>query len=151
MPADFIERINVLAKASQVGMNFSNMRNEAYEEDEYGDTDEDSDDESDYDSDDESSDRDDDDYDDFIAGVDMHNSDPPDYNADENHHNEESDEDQADDDETQDYNKAEGDHHNQTETVVVNNEAAQAAPSLPRHLKKIMDQNGILPPTIQQS
>jgi hypothetical protein len=30
MPSDVIERINVLAKASQSGMNFINMRNELY-------------------------------------------------------------------------------------------------------------------------
>jgi hypothetical protein len=148
MPADVIEQINVLAKASQVGMNFTSMRNEAYKEDEYCDTDEDSDDDSDYDSDDESSDGDDDDYDDLIAGVDMHNSDPPDYNTDETHHNEESNEEEADNDATQDYNEAEG-NHDETETAVVNNEAVQEAPSLPRHLKQITDHNGILPPTLQ--
>jgi hypothetical protein len=43
MPAAVIERINVLAKTSQVGMNFTNMRNEVY--DDFGTDD------SDYDSD----------------------------------------------------------------------------------------------------
>jgi hypothetical protein len=76
MPADVIERINVLAKASQVGMNFTNMCNEVY--DDFGDDDStyDFNEDSDYGSDDESSDGDDDDYDDFIAGVDINT--PPD-------------------------------------------------------------------------
>jgi hypothetical protein len=75
MPVDVIERINVLGKASQVDLNFTNMRNEVYEHEDYDD---DSDDDSDYDSGDESSNGDDDDYDDFIAGVDIQNNpDPP--------------------------------------------------------------------------
>jgi hypothetical protein len=52
MPSDVITRINVLAKASQVGMNFTNMRNELYYVDKDSDSDEDSDDDSDYNSDD---------------------------------------------------------------------------------------------------
>jgi hypothetical protein len=86
VPADVIERINVLAKASQTGMNFTNMWNEVYDEDE----DDDSDGDSYEDSDDESSIGEDDDYDDFIAGVDIDNSDPPDppdENAEETHNN----------------------------------------------------------------
>jgi hypothetical protein len=66
MPSDVIERIHVLAKASQVGMNFTNMRNELYDDFNDNDSDYDSDKDSDYDSDDESSSGDDDDYDDFI-------------------------------------------------------------------------------------
>jgi hypothetical protein len=79
MPADISERINVLAKASLAGMNFTNMRNEEYDDhddESVGDDDSDADD-SDYD--DDSSDGDDDDYDDFIAGVNGDNvaPDPP--------------------------------------------------------------------------
>jgi hypothetical protein len=76
MPLDAITRIDVLAKASQVGMNFTNMQNELYDDDEDSDSDEDSDDDSDYNYYDASSyDDDDDDYDDLIAGVDMDNPD----------------------------------------------------------------------------
>jgi hypothetical protein len=71
MPAEVIERINVLlAKTGQVGMTFTNMRNEEYEDvpddDLEGSNDSDAD---DFDYDDNSSDGDDDDYDDFIVGV----------------------------------------------------------------------------------
>jgi hypothetical protein len=34
MPFDVIERINILAKAIQTGMNFTNMRNELYDDNE---------------------------------------------------------------------------------------------------------------------
>ena len=73
MPADVIERINVLARARPAGLNFTNMRNEEYAEEGYGSEDSggDSDDDSEYNSDDESSEGDDDDDDDdFIPGVD---------------------------------------------------------------------------------
>jgi hypothetical protein len=78
MPSDVIERINVLSKASQAGMNFMNMRNDLYDgnEDNDSDSDADSDTDSEYKSDDASSDDEDDaddDYDDFIAGVDTDN------------------------------------------------------------------------------
>jgi hypothetical protein len=43
MPSDVIERINILAKASQAEMNFTNMRNELYDNDEDIDSDADSD------------------------------------------------------------------------------------------------------------
>jgi hypothetical protein len=75
MPLDVITSIDILAKASQVRMNFTNMQNELYDDVEDSDSDEDSDDDSDYNSDDASSDDDDDDYDNFIAGVDMENPD----------------------------------------------------------------------------
>jgi hypothetical protein len=52
IPSDVITRIDVLAKASQVGTNFTNMQNELYCDDEDSDSDEDSDDDSDYNSDD---------------------------------------------------------------------------------------------------
>jgi hypothetical protein len=77
MPYDVIERINILAKAIQAGMNFTNMRNELYDdnEDDDSDSDADSDTDSDYNSDNTSSDNDaDDDYDDFISGVDTDNT-----------------------------------------------------------------------------
>ena len=56
MPAEVIERINVLARANPAGMNFTNMRDAIYiEGDDNNGSDEDSDsDDSDYDSDDES-------------------------------------------------------------------------------------------------
>jgi hypothetical protein len=69
MPADVIERINVLAKARPAGLTFTNMRNEVYDHDAESDSDSDSDDDSDYNSDNESSTGDDNDYDAFIAGV----------------------------------------------------------------------------------
>jgi hypothetical protein len=93
MPSDVIERINILAKASQAGMNFTNMRNELYDdsEDDESDSDADLDTDSDYNSEDASSDDDaDDDYDDFIAGVDTDkagNSNPDTEEADENNNN----------------------------------------------------------------
>ena len=85
MPHDIIERIHTLARANQAGMNFTNMRNEIYADFEYDDPDI-------SDSDDSSSARDDDDYDNFIAGVDIHNNtnptDPPAaLNIDANQHN----------------------------------------------------------------
>jgi hypothetical protein len=89
IPSDVIEMINILAKASQAGMNFTNMRNELYDEDEDDDSDADSDTDSGYNSDDASSDEDDSDdiYDYSIAGVDTDNpgnSDPDTEEADEN-------------------------------------------------------------------
>jgi hypothetical protein len=60
MPPDVIERIDILAKANQAGMNFTNTRNELYDNDEDSDSDADSDTDSDYNSDDASSDDDDD-------------------------------------------------------------------------------------------
>jgi hypothetical protein len=80
----------VLAKAIQAGMNYINMRNEEYDEDDdsYGDSDNDSD----YNSYDDSSNGKDDDCDDFIAGVDVDNSEPPnppDENPDETNNNDE--------------------------------------------------------------
>jgi hypothetical protein len=71
LPANVIEFINVLAKASQAGMNFTNMRNDEYNEDDNSDGDSDND--SDNDSDDDSSDDEDDDHDDFITGVGVDN------------------------------------------------------------------------------
>jgi hypothetical protein len=92
MPSDVIERIKVLAKASQAGMNFTNMRNELYYDNEDSDSDSDADSytDSEYNSDDASSDDEDDaddDYDDFISGVDTDNpgnSNPDTEEADEN-------------------------------------------------------------------
>jgi hypothetical protein len=91
MRAEVIECSHVLAKASQVGLNFTNMRNEIYSEDEdqYSDNDYD-DSDSDYISDEDSSNSEDDNYDDFIAGMDMDGldpNDPPDNGADKTHNN----------------------------------------------------------------
>jgi hypothetical protein len=92
MPSDVIEMINILAKARQAGMNFTNMRNELYDDNEYdnSDSDGDSDTNSEYNSEYASSDKEDDandDYDDFISGVDTENpgnSNPDAEEADEN-------------------------------------------------------------------
>jgi hypothetical protein len=84
-----IEMIDILAKASQSAMNFTNMRNELYDDNEDNEYDADSDTDSDYNSDDASSDDDDDaddDYNDLIVGVDTdnpYNSDPDAEEADE--------------------------------------------------------------------
>jgi hypothetical protein len=90
MPPDVIDRINLLTRARPAGMQFlTNMRNDTYDK-EIDSDDESDDDNSDYESDNESSAGDDDNYDDFIAGVETHNSDPPDppdANADETHQN----------------------------------------------------------------
>jgi hypothetical protein len=100
MSSDVIERINFLAKASQAGMNFRNMRNELYNDNENknggsnsesdydydADLDTDSEYNYDYASADDEDDADDD-YDDFIAGVDTDNpgnSNPDAEEADEN-------------------------------------------------------------------
>jgi hypothetical protein len=48
MPSDVIERIDILAKAIQAGMNFTNMRNELYDDDEDSDSDVGSDTDSDF-------------------------------------------------------------------------------------------------------
>ena len=72
MPTKVIECIPALARTGQVGMNFTNMRNEEYPDDNNGDAsdgdnDSDDDDPDYYDGNDDSSNGDDDDYDDFIA------------------------------------------------------------------------------------
>jgi hypothetical protein len=51
MPSNVIERINILAKASQAGMNFTNMRNELYDDNEDNESDSDADSDTDTDSD----------------------------------------------------------------------------------------------------
>jgi hypothetical protein len=81
IPSDGIERIDILAKASQAGMNFTNMRNELYDDNEDSDSDAEYDTDSDYNSDDASSDDEygaDNDYDNLIAGGGMDNPDNPD-------------------------------------------------------------------------
>jgi hypothetical protein len=169
MPGDVIERLNALAKASQVGMHFTNMRNIDYHDDDYYDSDNDSDDDSDYDSDDKASDHEDDDYDNFIAGVDRHNSDPPDppdENADErgnnNIHNdteETSDDEDAGysspNDDAEDTSENEYEHEtdyqseNETDDHGIPDEANDDTPIVPVALKKLTDWNGDTPPTIQ--
>jgi hypothetical protein len=133
IPSDVIECINVLAKSSQVGIGFTNMRNEVYDEDDDDNSDGDSDDDSDNsdNSDDGSSDGKYDDYDDFIAGVDTNNSDPPDppnKNADE------------------DLN-ATSQFSIDTEDISKND--ADAALVVPTTLKNLMSHTGALPPVIQ--
>jgi hypothetical protein len=151
MPTDAIERITALAKASPVGMNFTNVRNEVVCDDIDGDDDDgDSDDDSDYDSDDEESEGDDDNYDDFIAGVDMNNADPPDppdENVNENQNNDEHDEEDEDveiDDVDNDEEENEtADPANEDEN---DTEEENETPVVPTKLKKLTDHTGALPP-----
>jgi hypothetical protein len=133
---------NILAKASQAGMNFTNMRNELYDDnaDNESDSDADSDTASDYNSDDSSSDDDaEDDYDDFIAGVDTYNtgnSNPDTKEADENNNNNDglsAGPGQGDDEALDDISLSEED---------VNED-------VPTSLKKLSDDTGALPPIIQ--
>jgi hypothetical protein len=140
MPSDVIKRINILAKASQAGMNFTNMRNELYDdnEDDESDSDADLDTDSDYNSDDASSEDDaDNDYDDFIAGVDTGNtgnSNPDTEEADENNNkNDGNSAGQGDDEALDDVSLSKED---------VNED-------IPTSLKKLSDDNGALPPIIQ--
>jgi hypothetical protein len=147
MPQDVIDRITVLSRTNPVGMNFTNMRNEAiYDVDENSDDDDDSDDDSDYDSENDDED-DDDDYDDFIAGVDVHNAnlpDPPDENGnvEENQQNQQNEEDdEEDDDEVPDDNTEEGEEEEE--------EADAEAPVISSSLKKLTDTLGALPPILE--
>jgi hypothetical protein len=140
MPSDVIERINILAEASQAGMKLKNMRNELYNdnEDDDSDSDADSDTDSEYASDDASSannDDADDDYDDFIAGVDTDdpgNSNPDTDEADENN-NDGLSAGQGDDEALDDVSLSEEN---------VNKE-------IPTILKKLSDDTGALPLIIQ--
>jgi hypothetical protein len=143
MPSDVITRIDVLAKASQVGMNFTNMRNELYDDDEESDSDEDSDDYSDYNYDDALSDDDnDDDYDDFIAGVDMdnpdhlNNVDPDDPEAEEPNEN------------NNNYISASQDEDDAADEPAGIPEL-DTNEGVPTKLKTITDGTGVLPPIIQ--
>ena len=150
MPAEVIERINVLAKTGQVGMNFTNMRNEEYDDglDDASEGDDDSDsDDSDYDDeDDDSSDGDDDDYDDFIAGVNGNNVaplDPPtddDQDQDEEQSVEDGDENNENDNEL-----ADDDNDNDDELVDDDNDDEIVNPAL----KKLTDYYGVMPPVIE--
>jgi hypothetical protein len=140
MPSNVMGIINILAKANQAGMNFTNMRNELYDDNEDYDSDSDADSEpdSDYNSDDTSSDDDaDDDYDDFIAGVDtdnMGNSNPDTEEADKNNNtNDGLSAGQGDDEALDDVSPSEED---------VNED-------IPTSLKKLSDDTGALPPIIQ--
>jgi hypothetical protein len=123
----------------QAGMNFTNMRNELYDdnEDDDSNSDDESDTDSEYNSDDSSSDDDDadDDYDDFIAGVDMENpgnSNPDIEEADENN-NDGLSAGQGDDDALDD--------------VSLSEEIANK--DVPTSLKKLSDDTGALRPIIQ--
>jgi hypothetical protein len=170
MLADVIERINVLAKASQVAMNFTNMRNEVY--DDFGDdgSDYDSDKDLDYDSDDKSSDGDDDDYDDFIEGVDIDNPpdppDPPEANVNETQQN------QNDDDGDDDYIAGGDDDRNENDNNAVEDDddtefvpetendsddtgdetvedGNDEPPIISAQVRKLADHNGVIPPVMQ--
>jgi hypothetical protein len=152
MPADVIDRIHALAKASPAGMSFTNMRNETYADigvDDYGTE---SDDDSDYDSDDESSTGDDDDYDHFIAGVDNNlpnppDPDPPDVNADEIINN--SDDDDSEEDNGADHAPIDdGPDHDDEDEQEVNDEQAIVGP-IPKKLKNLTNETGALYPIIE--
>jgi hypothetical protein len=121
-------------------MNFTNMRNKLYDdnEDDESDSDADSDTDSDYKSDDASSDDDaNDDYDDFIAGVDMDNmgnSNPDtEESVEKNNNSDGLSADQGDDKALDDVSLSEED---------VNED-------VPPSLKKLLDDTGALPPIIQ--
>jgi hypothetical protein len=154
MPADVIDRIHALAKASPAGMHFTKMRNETYAQDDADDPDNESDDDSDYGSDDESSASDDDDCDDFIAGVDNNlpdPPDPPDVNANEiiNNYDEEDDdvpEDNGADDATID-DGPNKDNDNESE-IEANGEQAIVGP-IPKKLKNLTNETGALYPIIE--
>jgi hypothetical protein len=141
MPSGVIERINILAKSIQAGMNCTNMRNELYDdnEDNESDYDADSDTDSDYNCDDVSSDDNpNDDYDDFIAGVDTDNtgnSNPDTEEADKNNNknNDGTSAGQGDDEALDDVSLSEED---------VNED-------VPTSLKNLSDDTGELPPIIQ--
>jgi hypothetical protein len=137
MPSDVIERINVLAKASQAGMNVTNMRNELYDDNDNADSDTDSE----YNSDDASSvdENDaDDDYDDLIAGVDTDNPGNSNLDAEEAEEANENNNDglsacQGGDEALYDVSLSEEN---------VNKD-------VPTNLKKLSDDTGALPPMIQ--
>jgi hypothetical protein len=120
-------------------MEFTNMRNDIYDDD-IDDID-DSDDDSDYDSDNESSDDDDDNYEDFITGVEPDHSDapdPPDANADETQHNEnDNDNGNEDNDETDNDGDIDAPEHAEEDSEIV-----------PTPLRKLVDHTGNLLPTI---
>jgi hypothetical protein len=142
MPSDVIERIDILEKASQAGMNSTNMRNELYDDDDDSDSDADSDTDSYYNSDDASSDNDDDaaadDYDNFIAGVDMYNPDHLD--------NSNSDAEEADEN-NNDSLSAGQDEADAADDVSLSEENTNE--DVPTKLKKLTDDTGALPPIIQ--
>jgi hypothetical protein len=158
MPADVIARVATLAKNNPVGLNFTNMRNEPYED---IDSDDDSDDDdSDYDSDDTDSAGDDDDYDDFIAGVDRQDN----ANADENLHNndddEEDDQEPHDEDDQEPHDEddppdeedptddGEGPPDDEGPPAEANDDSEATTPVIPATLKKLADYNGVLPTII---
>jgi hypothetical protein len=164
MPSDVIERIHVLAKASQVGMNFTNMRNEIYDDFNDNDSDYDSDEDSDYDSDDESSAGDDDDYDDFIEGVDIDNPpdppDPPTANVDETQQHQTDDDDddnitenENDTDDVEDDDDTEFIPENENDNNDTGDESAEGGndepPIISAQVRKLADYNGVIPPTMQ--
>jgi hypothetical protein len=144
MPSDAIERINILANEIQAGMNFTNMRNELYDDDEDNDSDSDADSDTDskYNSDDASSDGEDDadgDCDDFIAGVDMGNPGNSDHDTkevDENNNDGLS----AGQDEDEDEDEV-------LDDVLLSEENVNK--DVPTRLKNITDDTGTLPPIIQ--
>jgi hypothetical protein len=145
MPADVIEQVAAtLAKNSPVGLNFTNMRNKAYGDNNDSDSDNDSDNDSDYKSDDESN-----------RGVDRHSAgppNPPDANTNENHKNEEDDDDRDnEDDAPPDNDEFPENDADEDETPVLpeNDTNEDKTLVLTVELKKVTDSNGALPPILK--
>jgi hypothetical protein len=159
MPADVIDRIHVLAKASPAGMHFTNVRNETYDNDDNDDNE--SDDDSTYDSDDESSTGHDDDYDTFIAGVDNNLPDPldpPDVYADETINNHDGEDDDAsedngdngaDDAPIDDGPDNENDDEPEIEPEIEANDEQATVGPIPTKLKNLTNETGALYPIIE--
>ena len=169
MPTDDIDRVTTLAKNSPLGLSFTNMRNEEYEDDEDSDEDEDDDDDSDFDSDDEQSDGDGDDYDALIAGVDNRHDtdppDPPDTDIDENQNHDEDDveddedddqdaisidnQDTIEDDEDDDPDAISTDEPPENDPDDNNDNGGDETTAISGPLKKLTDSTGALPPIIE--
>jgi hypothetical protein len=152
MPTDVIEHAETLARNNSTGMNFTNMRNEAvHDVDDEDDSDDESDGDSDHATDEEESDADEDDYDDFIAGVEMHNEDPPDppdEGGDENQQNQAEDEEEAEENDEEDDDEIyeNGPDNNDDDA----GEEMEAEPTvIPSPLKKLTDCNGKMPAIVE--
>ena len=160
MPNDVPARIHRLPKSSHVGMNFTNILNEEYDDNGHDDGSE-SDEDSDYDSDDDSTNGDDDDYDNYIAGVDTNDtdpSDPPAVHGDANNNNNNENNDGIPETDHEDEPAMETDADNdvdEPDKVTVTEDATDEPPdnvpppTIPSHLNNLTDDTGILPPTIQ--
>jgi hypothetical protein len=146
MSSDIIERINILAKPSQAGMNFTKIKNELYDDNEYhdneyydSDSDADSDTDSEYNSDyassDDEDDDEDDDYDDFVAGVDT-----------DNPGNSNPDAEEADEDNNDGISASQGDDEALDDVFLSEDNVNKGVPT---SLKKLLHDTGALPTIIQ--